>query len=519
MSKPVEALPAHPAGEQPSVEFLPEAVGLYADTFGGRVHVEWDPTAAAAPLGQLPFFIEFLKLGGLFDPWVADCPLSLSSPNAAATRDILGTLLLAILAGHQRYAHITALRGDAVNAALLGMRRVMSEDSVRRALAKIDEAAGVEWLQRYLDYTFRPLLGERWILDVDTTVKPLYGRQEGAVVGYNPHKPGRPSHTYHTYAIAELRLMLEVEVQAGNQHASKHSAPGLWALLARLGRTAWPCLLRGDCDWGTEANMSRAEREGLPYLFKLRLTRNAQRLIERAMAEPGWVTAGHGWQGKQSTLRLVGWSRHRRVILLRRPIERTVAMVTGDGSGRQLDLYFGEITADPAAKVFEYAVLVTSLPDEVLTVAQLYRDRAAGENNFDELKNHWGWGGFTTRDLQRCRLMARIVALIYNWWTLFVRLADPSQHTEAITSRPLLLYGVGRQTRHANQTTITITSTHGKAGHVRRMLAEVVIFFKSLRPIAEQLSDLQRWYRSLSRALVKYLKGRQLGPPPILLPA
>ena len=124
MSKPVEALPAHPAGEQPSVEFLPEAVGLYADTFGGRVHVEWDPTAAATPLGQLPFFIEFLKLGGLFDPWVADCPLSLSSPNAPAKRDILGTLLLAVLAGHQRYAHITALRGDGVNAALLGMGRV-----------------------------------------------------------------------------------------------------------------------------------------------------------------------------------------------------------------------------------------------------------------------------------------------------------------------------------------------------------------------------------------------------------
>ena len=115
--------------------------------------------------------------------------------------------------------------------------------------------------------------------------------------------------------------------------------------------------------------------------------------------------------------------------------------------------------------------------------------------------------------------MARIVALIYNWWSLFVRLADPNQHTEAITSRPLLLYGVGRQTRHANQTTITVTSTHGKAGHVRRMLAEVVTFFTSLRPIAEQLSDLQRWYRILSRALVKYLKGRQLGPPPIPLSA
>ena len=327
------------------------------------------------------------------------------------------------------------------------MRRVMSEDSVRRALSRIDEAAGVDWLQRHLDYTFRPLLGEPWILDVDTTVKPLYGRQEGAVVGYNPHQPGRPSHTYHSYVIAELRLILEVEVQAGNQHASKHSAPGLWALLARIGREAWPCLLRGDCDWGTEANMRQAEREELPYLFKLRLTRNAKRLIERTMVEPGWLDAGHGWQGKEQSLRLVGWSRHRRVILLRRPIERTVAVIDGDGSGRQLDLYFGEITADPAAKVFEYAVLVTSLPDEVLTVAQLYRDRAAGENNFDELKNHWGWGGFTTRDLQRCRLMARIRRADLQLVEL-VRAAGRSEPTHRGDHQPAAAAVRGRQTRH-----------------------------------------------------------------------
>src|SRR5512132_807783 len=60
MSKPIEALPAHPLGEQSSVECLPEEVGLCADTFGGRVHVEWDPTAAATPFGELPFFVEFL---------------------------------------------------------------------------------------------------------------------------------------------------------------------------------------------------------------------------------------------------------------------------------------------------------------------------------------------------------------------------------------------------------------------------------------------------------------------------
>ena len=46
--------------------------------------------------------------------------------------------------------------------------------------------------------------------------------------------------------------------------------------------------------------------------------------------------------------------------------------------------------------------------------AQLYRDRADAENNVDELKNQGGWGGFTTQDLARCRLLARRVAVVYN---------------------------------------------------------------------------------------------------------
>ena len=50
------------------------------------------------------------------------------------------------------------------------------------------------------------------------------------------------------------------------------------------------------------------------------------------------------------------------------------------------------------AKRYEYAVLVTDLSEELLTLAQLYRDRADSENTFDELKNQWGWGGYTTQD-------------------------------------------------------------------------------------------------------------------------
>jgi len=82
------------------------------DAFGGRIHVEWDPAASVTPLWQLPFFIEFLKVSGLFDAWVADCPLTYQSNNAPDKRVVLATFLRSILAGHHRYAHITAIRND-----------------------------------------------------------------------------------------------------------------------------------------------------------------------------------------------------------------------------------------------------------------------------------------------------------------------------------------------------------------------------------------------------------------------
>jgi hypothetical protein len=92
----------------------------------------------------MAFFIEFLKTSGLFDKWVEECPLTYTSRNAPQKRDVLGTILLSVVAGHWRYAHISALRGDGVNPGLLGMSKVASEDSVRRALAALVSGLPVE---------------------------------------------------------------------------------------------------------------------------------------------------------------------------------------------------------------------------------------------------------------------------------------------------------------------------------------------------------------------------------------
>jgi hypothetical protein len=49
---------------------VPVSEPIAVETFGGRIHVEWNPQAAVTPLGQLPFFIDYLQLSGLYAPWV-----------------------------------------------------------------------------------------------------------------------------------------------------------------------------------------------------------------------------------------------------------------------------------------------------------------------------------------------------------------------------------------------------------------------------------------------------------------
>jgi hypothetical protein len=504
----------HPAGEHVPV-VAPALPGVETlDTFGGAVKVEWDRSSPLTPFGQAVYFVEFLKVSGVFDALIADCPLRYTSPNAPEVRDVIGTWVLSVLAGHRRYAHATALRSDSVLPELMGMGRIVSEDSLRRALAAIPAQEGLDWLQRHLDACVLPLLGERYIVDIDTTVKPLYGHQDGAVVSYNPKKPGRPSHVHHTYMLAGLRLVMGVETAPGNEHNGAHCTPGLWRLIDGLPRDCWPALLRGDSGIASENTLREAESRGIAYLFKLRLTKNVKALIERTFQRSGWQDAGQGWQGKTESLRLMGWSRSRRVVVLRRRLKGNVVAAVRDGQN-QLRLSFAEIGEDTA--LWEYAVLVTSLDEEVLSIAQLYRDRADCENAFDELKNQWGWGGFTTKDLARCQLAARMVALIYNWWNIFVRLAEPDKHLEAITSRPLLLAGIAERTRHSRQTTLRIASAHSRAQWAERVLTDVARFLRGLAKAAEQFTDSQRWARILAHAFRSWLGGCQLRSPPRLM--
>ncbi|OVE82661.1 hypothetical protein BVY04_00330 [bacterium M21] len=490
-----------------------EAIKQKLQTPSGVIHSIWEQQAPITLHGYLPYFSEYLLSGDLFSTWHIDCPLEYRSNNAPKVPDVLGTAVLSVLSGHTRFCHSAELYGDEVAAELLGINKVVSHDSLSRALGKMEEDKGREWMQKHLLQTSETLLQKPYILDMDPTVKVIYGHQEGATKGYNPTKPGRPSLCYHTYFVANLRLLLDVDVRPGNETAGCYSHTRLWSLLDQLPDHLRPSFVRGDIAFGNEATIRGCEERGVNFLFKLRQSKKVKELIKSlAIPEQEWEDGGDGWRCVDTTLRLSGWTKARRVVVYRRQRRKEEDSELAQLPEADLDqpLLPMPILTDEEP-LYDYSVLVTSLDQRPVALGQSYRDRADCENCLDELKNQWGWGGFTSQELKRTQLMASIVALIYNWWNIFCRLAEPDRHMEATTSRPAFQKVIGRLVKTGGQKIIRLSVTGETADWAQRVLTEIGTFLEQVLTAA-QLTPTQRWAHVLSRAFSRFIGSEPLHP-------
>ena len=520
----LEVQNVHPEGEMQKVtEGSSNSWPL--DTPGGRFYAEWDVDAPVTREGQLIFFFQFLQAGDRWKEFLSKCPLIYTGNRGSGAAKIMGTVLLSVLSGHSRYAHINGVRGDGINPGLLGIGGTVSEDAVRLAMRRMNEREGLDWISDQIIGSIAPVLGMPWILDVDVTVKPLYGHQQGVQMGYNPKKPGRPSHVYHSYFVANLRISLGVEVRPGNEHAASRGMPELWKTLAKLPRWQWPTYARGDCGYGSELVMLEFEEQKLPYLFKLRHTPKVKELVQTMMCRGDlWQDCGDGWQALESTLKLKGWTCNRRVVLVREtPARAPIAIEGKPRRGKDRQWQFPNAVGegwDAQATPWsgKIAVLVTSLDPQAFPtqcMPKQYRERADAENNFDELKNQWGWSGFTSRKLSASSMMANLVALFYNWWNLYVRFFDEEHHREAIRSRPMLMQGVGRQVQSGGQRTVKVSVLHEKQEVIIAAVGMISRELHYIRCITEKWRTLEKWTLLLTRIFRRWLGGKWLpGLPP-----
>jgi hypothetical protein len=252
-------------------------------------------------------------------------------------------------------------------------------------------------------------------------------------------------------------------------------------------------MVRGDSGYGNKGILLELEGRAQPYLLGLRHTANVQRLVAQQFARQDCSRADkHGCEMVEDQLQLHGWSKRRRVVIVRQRVRGGIARERRV-DGKQFKLDLARPSVHEGERPWEYAVQVTDLACPIEAIGQLYRDRADCGNGFDELKNQWGMSGFTTQNINRCQTTARTCALVYNWWSWYCRAADPSARMEAITCRPLLLAAVGKAATHAGQTTLYLTPMHGKAGILKTLIANIRRALQHVRATAQQFKTTDRW--------------------------
>lgn len=289
---------------------------------------------------------------------------------------IVRLLLDFAFAGLERIYHAEELELDPLLCHAYGVDRLFDARSFYRELRRFADPELMAHLQATAQSVVVSALSkhDHFVLEFDSSVETVYGHQEGAQVGPNPHKPGRAS--YHPLFARERMTDLVVNHQL--RPGDTNSASGAVGFLHRTidvlrdAKAEARILARLDSGFETDDILSALERRGVGYVVKARATWDVSSTAA-ALGDRAWKTVEHDGEGTiqvaEFTWRRSVWTRPRRFVVSRR---------------RDFDSVTGHLFDEHS---WSYALFVTNLewaPDEI---ARFYDKRADVERSIDELKN------------------------------------------------------------------------------------------------------------------------------------
>lgn len=324
-------------------------------------------------------------------------PFNTTSPNATPPADILLAFMAGVLTGARRLSHTEVLRHDEVIRQLFGLRRFACDITMARFFKRFG--------RRQIEEVFSPL--RNWVLammtpagsytlDLDSSIFERYGKQEGAVLGYNPKKHRRPSHHPLIASLAENEAVVNAWLRSGNTASVTGATEFLTEALAAMPAGASVGVVRGDSGFDSGKFFDFLEERRLNYAVCGRFTRGVKRMIAGVGV---WRALDADTEVSEIVFQAKSWSRGRRLVLIRQ-------------RNRERDFVRGrELFDDPAWK---YQGIFTDLPWPPEEVWRFYRKRATLETKIRELKWDYGIDGFCMKKFFATEAAFQAVCLTYN---------------------------------------------------------------------------------------------------------
>ena len=299
--------------------------------------------------------------------------------------ELILALIYAIIMGLRRINKTEILKYNGAFLEMLGLKSFPDQSTLRRFLKRLPPKT-IRQLVRLHDSLRTHLFSlpkERTtlIFDLDSVVIVIYGKHQGARIGYNPKKRGRRS--YHPLLCFESRFQefWHGSLRPGNAASSTGAIPFLKVCLHKVPQTVARSRIRFRMDSGFYGSrMVRfLDGTGCGYVIVAKEYPNIKKKARGCRFHPlgnGWEV-GEFWEKVHHKQKV----RHRFVVV-RRPIPEDPQ------EAKQLTLF--------KDKKYIYHVFVTNLKLSPWRVYLFYNPRATIEKNIRELLYDYPLGKIPT---------------------------------------------------------------------------------------------------------------------------
>ena len=330
--------------------------------------------------------------------------------NEYTLSEMILALIYPIILGLEKIEVSALLKTNGVFQYLTGLQSFPNPTTLRRFLIRASDNLLSSFHEVHNDlrrqFVALPSVRNSFCLDFDSTVKTLYGHQEGAMKGYNPAHRGKRS--YHPLVASEGKLKdcLGGFLRFGNAS----SAEGVISLFQQI----YPLLpqvnalrTRADAGFYDGKFVETLDNYNVGFAIVAKITSP----IKHRFPSLQFVRVNNLFSVSEFSCQPHKWKKAYRFVVLRRKVP--------DPSDEKLTLF----TLDKYA----YSVIATNLSLTAYGVFQFYKDRAGLERIIRILKNDFPFGSAPTGNFVANAFYAELSLFAYNLVTWFKRLCLPKE--------------------------------------------------------------------------------------------
>jgi len=349
--------------------------------------------------------------------------------------NIIMILIMAVLAGAKHMSHVFILRSDSALRSLFKWEMFPDDTTINR-IFKLFTARHCKELSDVESMVRKKVWGKKWFgritLDMDSSVRGVYGKQQGAQKGYNPKKPGQRSYHPLLCFIAETRECLHNWFRSGDAYSANGCVEFTKECFAKLPKRIWKFIVRADSAFFDGALLDYLEEAHALYLIKVKM-RGLIQLLEAQKWHK--IKNKPGFEKTQFTYKCVGWKRARRFVAVRQ--------ITESESG---DLLFNIPKIE-----YDYFCYVTNMNLSPWASHKYYGQRATSENWIEWCKGQMASGSILTQDFWANSAIFQTCILAYNLLVWMMWLNDEDGFREEPNTIRMFLIHVPARLMHAGR--------------------------------------------------------------------